>query len=329
MRNLREFLQAFIESLDEIVYNEEIHRFNLQKAAPEEHSDSKTSNCISLILFDEEYRSPSPLSGFVLSFAAEGSGDWNIAHSFGDPAKCLECAKSLPEDIEFQVLFEGAEKIVGELPPEKQIIRFILPPKSDLNDKSDEQFNESCVEKISLTHPASFQYFGENTAIFPINGVLENSCDFLKEEKQQNALKCHKVQKLMKIQKLQEFQKVQSVIQRKFCEMNNENTDFPLIISVKNPLVKSSYMTMSKQIISLVKPIHNTENSVECYIETDPAFRNMGAGCLLLSEVVSHEDLSSKTIIYLVQGDNYPSIRIAEKAGFIEHSRIAKIPLKN
>jgi len=58
---------------------------------------------------------------------------------------------------------------------------------------------------------------------------------------------------------------------------------------------------------------------------TDPAWRGRGLGLAALEEAFRRPECQGRTLWYMVREDNRPSIRLAEKAGFVQWGRGGRV----
>ncbi|MBF0548403.1 MAG: GNAT family N-acetyltransferase [Candidatus Riflebacteria bacterium] len=266
---------------NELLFNEEIHNSKF----PEKKRIS--------VLHDPENSE----SGWILTFSEKNSGDWNVAHAYGEVSRSLKLLNSFPPDEEFQLLIERESLILPKTKPlfydfadENQIIRFIFDHQKTTDN---EQFpNEKITEKgaFSLIQNSGSRglYFRlpQNSDFFPKNSFFSA------------------------IDKAPNFEKSQ------------------FLYNLPDLINKTSFVYLSEKPVCFIKPIHLTKNTVEIYIETDPGFRQSGLGSNLLSKFIYNLLPYKKTLIYLVFANNVPSIKLARKCRLTEHSGILRIPFK-
>ena len=70
-----------------------------------------------------------------------------------------------------------------------------------------------------------------------------------------------------------------------------------------------------------VNDIREEEGSVEIYVETEEPYRSRGFGTLCVASLRDFLVKKGKTVKYVTETDNAPSLRVAEKAGFIKTCR--------
>ena len=89
------------------------------------------------------------------------------------------------------------------------------------------------------------------------------------------------------------------------------------------------YLLKDDSIVSLVKTVHATPESVEVYIETIPGRRDLGLGTQLLKEFAKRVHNAGRTLIYVVSEENSPSLKVAAKVGLKPYMTLARIPFCN
>ncbi|MDD3001183.1 MAG: GNAT family N-acetyltransferase [Candidatus Riflebacteria bacterium] len=69
-------------------------------------------------------------------------------------------------------------------------------------------------------------------------------------------------------------------------------------------------------VVGYVKPIRESKNFIEVYIEIRPSHRGKGLAVCLLSTAVEYFSGQNKGVVYIVESTNLASINTVKKAGF-------------
>lgn len=100
----------------------------------------------------------------------------------------------------------------------------------------------------------------------------------------------------------------------------------------KHEKVRSPYTIEAKQnqlfliyngtIVGYVKPIRESDNFVEVYIEIMPSHRGKGLGAALLNAAADYFVQHNKGMVYIVEDTNQASVSTVKRAGFMHAETI-------
>jgi GNAT superfamily N-acetyltransferase len=84
-----------------------------------------------------------------------------------------------------------------------------------------------------------------------------------------------------------------------------------------NAVIEGHCLDENSRVIGFIRTTHATPTTMEVYIEVHPACRSRGIGTALLQGFRCRLRGSGRNLLYLLEEENHPSRRIAEKTGLV------------
>lgn len=223
-------------------------------------------------------------SGWICLKAQEDSFDWNIARLLGD--------------------WKSAKDAISEIPFEESVL--LLNEETDVND-----LNKG-IAALSLATPT---IEGSQRPMDYGLAITNNLQEIINKDFNNNA-----TNSIRPHGKLLFYENMFSLNNKEILEINDFNDEISLpkdIIKRKasplNSRIDDLYLFMKNSICGYCKIIKTTWHYSEIAIEIYPGYRNQGFGTALLGLMVQQFNNLGLRLSYVVEDDNIPSIKIAEK----------------